>query len=496
MFRQTSLRFLSSPVSLLFFLVSLVLWIFVWVHAFQMDMTHDEAYSYRMIKTNYLRALVGSANNHWLNSIFMEIFNMIFGDEPGYLRLGSVLAFPFYAWGIYRLGQLTGSLPVQLFFYALTLLNPYIVDWFSLARGYGLAMTFEVWSLVFFVKAAHSGGRFRNWLPVILMNALTVAANFSFFYAILGMAGYYAFFVLAPKVWARQLDKETRKTASWYAVVVFGTIADLVFLQYYSNDLYFGEASDLVNSMFASVWWASLYGAAYQWLLPLLTNISFYGSLLASAYYCTRFIRTRKITAGFLISLPLLSILAFSIVFHLVFNSPYLNLRTALPWYLPGILLLCLAAHECGSRLRPARWLQGVGTGIGMVMCALAGWHFYNRTSPLWSFEWPLQVNSRQAVDDLYALAPQQPAVGFAIGGVYKNYYILHKGPLAPLVEDLPDQYTLRTDTALRRRLLNSDYVITSYPVTIECLQDLGLQYEVLKTYPPGGNQLIRIHRK
>ncbi|WP_315821725.1 hypothetical protein [Paraflavitalea speifideaquila] len=83
----------------LYVLATLVLWGFVWIHAFSMDMTHDEAYSFRLIKTNYFIALFGTANTHWLNSFFLEIFNRVFGDGPGWLRLHSVLAFPFFAWG-------------------------------------------------------------------------------------------------------------------------------------------------------------------------------------------------------------------------------------------------------------------------------------------------------------------------------------------------------------------------------------------------------------
>ncbi len=104
MTRFQSLNRSQQLTLLLYALVTLALWGFVWAHAFGMDMTHDEAYSYRLVKTNYFIAMFGTANTHWLNTIFMEVFNNLFGDGPGWLRLHSVLAFPFFCLGAVQAG--------------------------------------------------------------------------------------------------------------------------------------------------------------------------------------------------------------------------------------------------------------------------------------------------------------------------------------------------------------------------------------------------------
>lgn len=476
----------------LYVLVTLVLWVFVWVHAFSMDITHDEAYSFRLVKTNYFIAMFGTANTHWLNTFFMEIFNMVFGDAPGWLRLHSILAFPFFSLAIYRLGRLIKGLPTQLIFYALVLFNPYVLDFFSLARGYGLALTFQAWSLVYFVKAGQATFKYRAWLLVFILNALTIAANLSYFYTVVGMAGCYAFLLIFKKFSNfTAIPKTAWGIFALYAILLLLTIADLLFIKYYGKDLGYGGDTGFIGSLFGSVWEGSLYGSAYGSLLPVLTYIAFFGMLFACAYYSFRLMRIQKLSTGFMIAIPFISILVLNIVFYVLFKNPFLYGRTALQWYVPGILLICFAMGEWLSLPKHFRW---VGTGMATAISLVVAAHFYYHANRYWCFEWMLQANTRQAVYDLYAQSPRHPYVGFSIGGVYQNYYSLLDGQLKPSPKDLPDQYTVSSDPALRQALQQSDYLITWYPVTIQCLQQMGLRYEVLKTYPPGQNMLIKIY--
>ncbi|MBO9565332.1 MAG: hypothetical protein J7621_21325 [Niastella sp.] len=456
-----------------------------------MDMTHDEAYSFKLIKTNYFTALFGSANTHWLNSFFMEILNMVFGDSPGWLRLHSVMAFPFFAWAIYRLGNFIKGMPARIIFYALLLLNPYVLDFFSLARGYGLAMTFQAWSLVYFVKATTNEFRYRNWLWVFFLHLLAIASNLSYFYTVVGMAAWYAYIILIPKLTGRAIDRRNVWLLIFYFVLLLLTVADLLFIKYYGKDLGYGGDTDLIGSLFGSVWEGSLYGANYGQLLPVLTQVSFYCLVLAGAYYIFHFLRSKIASTGFLLSIPLISILLLNIFFHLLFNTPFLYGRTALQWYIPGILLICIAAGELLSISKVSRI---AGAGIATILPVLIVIHHNKQTDRELCFEWSLQANTTKAIHALYMHKPQHPAMGFSVGGVYENYYSLLDSSLHPTPIDLPDQKQDCANPAMKETLQQSDYIITAYPATLLCLQQLGLRYEVIGSYPPGTNQLIRIY--
>ncbi|WP_162915892.1 hypothetical protein [Paraflavitalea soli] len=487
-------RSLTGPQQLsllLYVLVTVVLWGFVWVHAFGMDMTHDEAYSFRLIKTNYFIALFGTANNHWLNSFFMELFNDLFGDGPGWVRLHSVLAFPFFAWALYRLGNLIKARAGAIIFWALVLLNPYVLDFFSLARGYGLAMTFQAWSLYYFIKAAQAPAfHYRSWLMVWLMNALMIAANLSYFYTAIGMAGFCGCVFITSLMRRQPVSKGLIRILVLYGLLLLGTVADLLFIKYYGKDLGFGGDDQLIASLMGSVWEGSLYGAAYGDLLPALTYCSFFLLLVVSGWYGWQALRHKKISTGFILAILFAGIVVLNMVFHLVLNNPYLLGRTALQWYVPGILLLCVAGSEWVPAVNSTRW---AGRGIAVVVALIMGAHFYTRADRAFCFEWSLQANSRQALYDLYAQQPQHASLGFSLGGVHINYYSLIDERFQSMPGNLPDQNPDVAAPALREALQRSDYVITAFPVTLQCLQQLGLRYEVLKTYPPGNNQLIRI---
>src|SRR5581483_1348288 len=178
----------QQPFFLFHMLALIVLWVFVWRHAFGMDITYDESYSFRLIKTNHFRAMPGSANTHWLNSFFMKMFNMLLGNKPCYLLLHTVFSFPFYAMGIYKLSQFIKKTGIKCIFYCLALFNSFVLDFFSLARGYSIALTFQVWIVYYFLLTINQPFKFRQWIIIVTLCAFSLAANLTYLYTVWGMA--------------------------------------------------------------------------------------------------------------------------------------------------------------------------------------------------------------------------------------------------------------------------------------------------------------------
>jgi len=89
------------------------------------------------------------ANDHYLSSGIGILLHRLFGDSFPALRLGSVLAYCAYALAGRRLGALLpAGLPRGLF-WAAWCWCPFLLDFFSLFRGYGIAMAAWSWALVF-----------------------------------------------------------------------------------------------------------------------------------------------------------------------------------------------------------------------------------------------------------------------------------------------------------------------------------------------------------
>ena len=141
-------------------LLALALLVYTVIRAVKVGFTHDESSSFMNLIHEPVQALFFSArnwqaaNNHLTNTICMQIGYHFFGAAEWALRWGSLLGgllFLIYAFRTVRLW-----LPVASwhFFGAFCIftLNHFVIDFFSLARGYGLCLAFEMAALYYLFR--------------------------------------------------------------------------------------------------------------------------------------------------------------------------------------------------------------------------------------------------------------------------------------------------------------------------------------------------------
>mgnify|MGYP005988876317 CR=1 FL=1 len=120
---------------------------------------HDEiATFYHYIETGRIfeMGMVFDANNHFLNSYLGRFFYLIGLDHYFFFRIGNVLAFVLYFFGLRKLIQ-----PIENFWQRiLTLVAccsvPFVLEYFAYSRGYGMAMGFFVWLIYYAIKWANN----------------------------------------------------------------------------------------------------------------------------------------------------------------------------------------------------------------------------------------------------------------------------------------------------------------------------------------------------
>lgn len=112
--------------------------IFVIYRAANISFTHDECLSYGI--STGVDTFTKTPNNHLLNTLLMKFFGTITGSSEISLRMPNVLAFILYC--IAGLGIIRNiKKPVlSIFFMAILVLNTLMLEFFGLARGYGLSM--------------------------------------------------------------------------------------------------------------------------------------------------------------------------------------------------------------------------------------------------------------------------------------------------------------------------------------------------------------------
>jgi hypothetical protein len=167
--------------------------------------TCDEAGSYLdFISPNVLALFnFNSANNHFMNSLLAKISSALGGTSEFVLRLPNLFAYAAYLLFAFLILNRFVKTKIIVFCGCLLLsLNPYVLDYFSLCRGYGLSLGFLMASLFFFFsfmdRTTEPGpNRHRHLRYSLIAAALAVLSNFSLLNVYLGLAafafGYFIF---------------------------------------------------------------------------------------------------------------------------------------------------------------------------------------------------------------------------------------------------------------------------------------------------------------
>lgn len=188
---------------------------YVAARAILVPLTYDEVSSLRNYVTGQPENLLdfAVATNHLLNSVLMRASVAVFGDAPWALRLPNILAAAAYAAAAAGFaGRLrhplagTGAC-------VLLLSNLYVLDFFGLARGYGLASALFFGAVVVLTAwwDRPLGDRRRLALALVLAGA-GVAANFGTLF------GFVAIVATAALRLAVVTRRASASAAAWVAV--------------------------------------------------------------------------------------------------------------------------------------------------------------------------------------------------------------------------------------------------------------------------------------
>jgi len=143
------------------------------------SITHDEAVTYENFVAAPWSIVFNSydANHHVLHTIFCKIFVDLLGISPLTLRLASVLSGLLYLYLVFRICERLFGAGWYFPLSALLLsLNPYLLDFESAARGYGMAVAFlflALWEMLEWLDKPETQRLIRAGLAL----GLSIGAN-------------------------------------------------------------------------------------------------------------------------------------------------------------------------------------------------------------------------------------------------------------------------------------------------------------------------------
>jgi len=167
--------------------ITLFFIIFEVLRAVRVPFTIDEASTYlNYLSSNVLAVFdLNSANNHFLNTLLAKIAWTLGGSSEFVLRVPNLLGYFIYLLFSFRiLDRFVKNKVIVICGYLLLNLNPYVLDFFSLCRGYGLSLGFLMAALFFFFSFLDTMTRspkegYRDLSRSLAAASLAVLSNFS-----------------------------------------------------------------------------------------------------------------------------------------------------------------------------------------------------------------------------------------------------------------------------------------------------------------------------
>ncbi len=380
-------------------LASAILWIYIAVRAGSVAFTTDEAISYDLL--HGATSVSATANDQWLNTLLMGVGEDLFGSSPWALRLANVLAFPVYAGSCLILVRRLRHDAARVICFVALLGDPFLLEFFGLARGYGLSLAFSAAALAALLSGPRADSMRRLYARlgvVAALGALAFYSNFSALNVVLALI----VTVLADaaiKVASGRLPARRRDlVATGVIVIVIGLVitpgvSKLSQLQN-TAQLYYGGHTGFVQDTIGTL--VQTWGYVYSFAVPLrpwahpiawlVTGVA----ALAVVGAVREVVRQRRWSGWQMLSLVAVIVVVAVVLEHLILGSLYPLDRAALFYVLSfGILIASAIDWSLGRMTRSAgRTAVVAGCGALSVLGVVNVIRCANSTRALtWSFD-------------------------------------------------------------------------------------------------------------
>jgi len=150
--------------------------------------TIDEAYTYNhFVSPPFWKVMTSyDGNHHVLNSLLAKLTCNLFGVSELALRMPSLAGGLIYLLAARAVVLFVFGTEWAIAAFALVSLNPFVMDYLSAARGYGLALGFWMSALWFFLR---HGSLQDQWRRAGISLGLTLASNLTFLLPVAALGG-------------------------------------------------------------------------------------------------------------------------------------------------------------------------------------------------------------------------------------------------------------------------------------------------------------------
>ncbi len=408
------------------------------IKAYSTSFTHDESFSYlHYISQTFMDILSYSnsyTNNHILNSIGMKYAEKLFGTSEISLRLPNILLLIIYIIYSFLIVKKT-NIFLATSIYILLLTNISLVDFFGLARGYGLSIGFMMMALYYLIEALQTNK--KSALVLFHLGALLATlSNFTLLnFYLAGITILYGMRFLENNVFEKQTFsfKKNYKINALLFLFSLAVLYEPVRRVITFNKMDFGGKSGFVDdtlySVFNYIFYTDYISSNLRFILSILTCII----MLSVMYLTTSAIIKKHVTffkenkSLIIVNALMILISLASIAQHYLFNTDYLSGRFSL-FLIPLVILnvgfffqyLFMLSHE-----------KNILIGVCLISCVSIAF-FIRSFNPNCYGEWAYDSDTKQTflqLDKKYKHLPKH-SISLAVSWPLEptsNFYRLSK---------------------------------------------------------------------
>lgn len=440
----------------LFFLVYALMF-YVVLRAVNMVMTHDEAYSFYNAKHFWWVETLCTGNTHWFNFLAMKTCILFGLEKASQLRWFTLLSSGVFLTTAYFWIKSLKDIQAKVFAFSIALLNPFLLDYLSLARGYSTALMFEVLSIVCFYLASNNKKRNLSTLSLFFAG-LAAIANFNFFYFFAAFSLLYFY-----KYYLKQGFGFLKEKLFYLEMIYAGGIAAVVikalqFITTCSNDIGAYGAEDLVTGVFMGYvhTWVYHDGMLSIAIIQILAYVLCVIVVIASIYGI-RFSKQHKCAWYTFASSLLLIMLGLTIFNKWCLGVLYPTHRTILMFY-PLIAMVFV------GYINSVLTKKKVKVFVAYAFSAIITIHFLTTISLNKSFDYWQQADTKTCFAYLDSIGAKKVGIAPELFGVYRNYY------------QITDKYQFKFE---------GKSINTAFPNGLDASKNELHQFDYLVLFPP-----------
>jgi hypothetical protein len=381
---------------------ALVVLAYVIHRAIHLAITYDEAWTLLDFVPNSLGDILActpcDANNQLLNTLAIKVLHTLGPRTLFMARLPNVLALMVYMAGAFLLaarlrnGLLRAILPVVL------LLNPFVLDMFGLARGYGIGMAFQLLSIHQLLRIRGAARPEHPAALAMVCAALSALANLTFLLHVVAVPLLSVW--IAPRDARKKLMGVQALAGLLLAALLYTPLRKLLA----QDAFYHGGTTGVFHDTLLSLVHYSLY-APENGRMSLAVLILLLASLVVLGIVVLRQRPSKGEPLVLLGALVFLLVLGPSVQHHLL-GTRYPLDRGALFLFAPLMLALVFALVFALDRLpKPARMaMAALLAGACMV-------NFLGAANTDHAILWAHEAHTEQALEAAEHLGQQQQRV-------------------------------------------------------------------------------------